>query len=444
MEALALYLLKVHVGVSLLYGIYFLLLKNESYFHLNRFVLLAIVLISFTMPLFPGMLTGFGPDNSISSLSTTTEHIAFADIKGREVAKFDDEIPFKRLSGLITSLMSFYLCAVIFFLFKFIGHISDVMALIRKSEKVHGGDTIFVDPGESVPAFSFFSHIVVNRDQHEHDQLKQVIAHERAHVVQLHSFDIIIAELASVLLWGNPLVKHLKETIRMNLEFLADQYVLKAGFDKKAYQWSLVAPYLQQHRFPLTNLYSSKPKQRIERMNATRRPIINIFKYLMIIPVLVLFYTVVAPYQASALNKIKAMKLIDDHQYQDYLGYYEFDRDKGSFVLIMMKDDQLIMNTLWNNKKIYFQKRSENTFINNEGFISLAFPRNFEGAVKGFVAFGDDQWTKVQKYKPIVKRSGEGTVISRTAGGGMQVLVYAIEPWAYVKHYSLNNTAESP
>ena len=51
MEVPALYLLKVHVGISLFFGAYYLTVKNEAFFKVNRFILLAILFLSFTMPL---------------------------------------------------------------------------------------------------------------------------------------------------------------------------------------------------------------------------------------------------------------------------------------------------------------------------------------------------------------------------------------------------------
>ena len=51
---------------------------------------------------------------------------------------------------------------------------------------------------------------------------------------------------------------------------------------------------------------------------------------------------------------------------------------------------------------------------------------------------------KVQKYIPAHKKSSEGTVISRTPSGGMQVMVYAVDPWASVRHYTTNKKNSSP
>jgi len=442
METLALYFLKVHVGISVLYTVYYLTVKNENFFRLNRFILLIILFLSFILPLLPTSgLTG--PLQTASGAVGSALDAGVASNE-TEVAKFDDEIQIRRLSGILTSVMAFYLCGVFFLVYRFFNQVSNVIMLIENSDKVREGSIYFRDPGENIPPFSFFNSIVINRVQHNEDELEQIIAHEKAHVRQLHSIDIFLAELTSLVLWGNPFAKAMKDTIRMNLEFLADQDVLKQGFDKEAYQWSIVAPYMRQHVYPLTNLYNSRPRQRIERMNASQRSLIHLYKYTFIIPVIACLYSWISPFHASALDKIDAMKRINEHEYRAYLGYYEFEDDKGSFVKITMKGDALVMNTLWNNKKIYFQKKSENRFINRETNIPLVFPRTYEGAVKRLVAFGDDQWVKVPKYTSMKKQSGEGTVISRTSSGAMQVLVYAIEPWANVKHYEIGSIASSP
>lgn len=442
MEALALYLLKVHVGISVLYTVYYLTVKNENFFRLNRFILLGILLLSFTLPLLP--TSGLNELQHSASNAVGSALNAGLASDETEVAKFDDEIQIRRLSGILTSFIAFYVCAVFFLIYRFFQQVMNVGSLIERSDKVSEGSISFCDPGVNIAPFSFFNSIVINRDQHSEEEFELIIAHEKAHVRQFHSVDIFLAELTSMLLCGNAFAKAIKDTIRMNLEFLADQDVLNQGFDKEAYQWSIVAPYMRQHVYPLTNLYNSKPKQRIERMNAPQTSLIHLYKYTFIIPVVACLYSWISPFHASALDKIDAMKRINEHEYRAYLGYYEFEDDKGSFVKITMKGDALVMNTLWNNKKIYFQKQAANRFINEETDIPLAFPRNFEGAVKGLVVFGDDKWVKVPKYTPVKKRSGEGTVISRTSSGAMQVLVYAIEPWANVRHYEIGSTASSP
>lgn len=442
MEALALYLIKVHIAASLLYGIYYLTVRNELFFRMNRFILLGIILISFSIPWLPLFTidhTGMESNGGFFTYTSGNDLIT-----GKEISIFKDEIQIKRLHGVITSLLSFYLCIVGLFLLNFINQIINVIAMIKNSSKVFDQHTEYHTHDDEIAPFSFFNSIVINPDQFGKEELSQVLAHEKAHSNQWHSIDILIAELSSSFLFGNPLIKSLKRSIRMNLEYLADQKVLNLGFDKKEYQWSILRPYLEQHAIPLTNNYGSIPKLRIEKMNAKANSFIKLYKYVFLIPLIALVNLGIAPIQASALNRIYAMRLIDEHEFRDYLGYYEFEYDKGSFVQVMMKDNDLVMKTLWNNKKIYFRRQSESNFVNMQTGIPLKFPRNWNGTVTGLVAFGQDRWRKVQNYIPAHKKSSEGTVISRTPSGGMQVMVYAIDPWARVRHYTTNKKTSSP
>ncbi|MFA6945900.1 MAG: M56 family metallopeptidase [Pedobacter sp.] len=447
MEVLSLYLLKVHAGTSLLYAIYHLTAKNELFFRLNRFILLGILLISFSLPLLPSLnMHTINQANSgfVQTVFSKTDYSPDDLLKGKEVSKFADEIMIKRLSALIIILLTFYLVVVVILLLRFINQISNVLYFVKNSERVVENNIMYHDPGEETAAFSFFNSILINREQYDDEQFSQILAHEKAHVNQRHSIDILLAELACVFLWANPFAKALKNTIRLNLEFLADKEVLNKGFNKQKYQWSILRPYLKQYTYPLTNLYSSKPKQRIEKMNAQESPVFNLYKYALIIPMIAFIYFGIAPFHATALDKIYTMHLIEKHEFRDYLGYYEFENDKGSFINILMKDETLVMKTLWNNERIYFQKQSENGFINKEATIPLVFPRNWDGTVSGLVAFGNDRWRKVKQFKPVQKKAGEGAVLSLTASGSMQVLVYPVGPWEKVKKYTIKSTVSGP
>lgn len=442
MEVLALYLFKVHLAASLLYGIYYLTVRNELFFWMNRFILIGILLISFSIPWLP--LFTFNATGLDSTGGFLTNASGEALINGKEISVFEDKVQIMRLSGVITSLLSFYLCIVVYNLINFINQILNVLAVIGNSSNISDQKPEYLIFDDEIAPFSFFKSIVINPDQHGKEELQLILTHEKAHSNQWHSIDILIAELACAFLWGNPIIKILRKSIRMNLEYLADQKVLSLGFDKKEYQWSILRPYLKQHAIPLTNNYGSIPKLRIAKMNAKASSFIKLYKYALLIPIIALVNLGIAPIHASALNRIYALNLIDKHEYRDYLGYYEFESDKGSFVQVLMKDEDLVLKTLWNNKKIYFRRQSESNFVNMQTGIPLKFPRNWNGTVTGLVAFGQDRWKKVQNYIPTHKKSSEGTVISRTPSGGMQVMVYAVDPWAKVRHYTTSRKASSP
>ena len=55
------------------------------------------------------------------------------------------------------------------------------------------------------------------------------------HIQQLHTFDIIFIELASIVFWFNPLMKYLKRSIQEIHEFIVDEKIAGVGQDRKDY-----------------------------------------------------------------------------------------------------------------------------------------------------------------------------------------------------------------
>ena len=101
-----------------------------------------------------------------------------------------------------------------------------------------------------------------------HGFYREIISHEKVHIQQWHSIDILFAELAHILLWVNPLMVYLKRCIKLNHEYIADGEVINSGVDKKDYQLSILQSSFKLQAHQLTNLYSSsKIKTRIKMMN---------------------------------------------------------------------------------------------------------------------------------------------------------------------------------
>ena len=88
--------------------------------------------------------------------------------------------------------------------------------------------------------FSFFRWIFVNPKAQTEEQLQEIMIHERTHVEQWHSLDILLTELLTAFCWMNPFVWLLRREVRLNLEFLADERVVAAGSERKAYQYHLL------------------------------------------------------------------------------------------------------------------------------------------------------------------------------------------------------------
>lgn len=148
-----------------------------------------------------------------------------------------------------------------------------------------------------VQPFSFWRNIYVNIERHPDDELAGIFRHEQVHVSGLHTVDVLVAELCSVLCWFNPGMWLLRYAIRENLEFITDRNVLKSGVDKKAYQYSLVDVGRRTASYPaIANGFNfNNLKRRIMMMNKEKSSQLQLGRYLLVVPaiaVLALVFTV--------------------------------------------------------------------------------------------------------------------------------------------------------
>src|SRR6185437_8646702 len=136
-----------------------------------------------------------------------------------------------------------------------------------------------------IPPFSFFNFIVVTKSAFKPEEYSQIIIHESVHSRQLHSFDVLLADFAFILLWINPLIYLFRRELKLNLEFLADEATLRSGIDAMDYQLNLL-----QYSGVLTAylsvnaLVTSKIKERIVMINTERPRISKCYKYVAFIP----------------------------------------------------------------------------------------------------------------------------------------------------------------
>ena len=152
----------------------------------------------------------------------------------------------------------------------------------------------------NMPPFSFFNFLVVNSSQFDSQRFSQIIAHEKVHICQWHTIDILFTEIASILLWANPLIWISKRYIKLNLEYIADEAVLNTGVNKKAYQYSLLYTSLNPEKCRLANLFNSSPiKLRIKMMNSKKSSWIGLYKYTLVIPLTIAVYFIIHPLNAQ-------------------------------------------------------------------------------------------------------------------------------------------------
>jgi hypothetical protein len=162
---------------------------------------------------------------------------------------------------------------------------------------------------EKVSPFSFWQTIYLNPSLHTKEELDVILAHEQVHVTQWHSLDIILAELSIVFYWFNPGIWLMKKAVKENLEFIADEKILQKGIDKKAYQYGLINVGKLAPAASMVNNFSlSDLKKRIKMMNAKRSSNFNLSRYLLVLPLLLIISLAFTVSKKSIAKHFKPVK----------------------------------------------------------------------------------------------------------------------------------------
>lgn len=155
--------------------------------------------------------------------------------------------------------------------------------------------------------FSFFRTIYLNKKQHTERELNDIFKHESIHAQQLHTIDVLLFEVLTILCWYNPFVWLMRRSVRQNLEYLTDQKVLTTGTDRQSYQYSLLNTAQQGQSVGISNHFNFKTlKKRIIMMNKKRSHRIELGKYVFLFP-LVIFIGASFTVQKAEANIEKAV-----------------------------------------------------------------------------------------------------------------------------------------
>ena len=136
--------------------------------------------------------------------------------------------------------------------------------------------------------FSFFNLIFINQKTIENVDYQQIIEHEKAHVIQKHSFDIVGLEILRGLFWLSPLVHLYARSLRNVHEYLADAAVLQ-NTEKQQYGRLLISQTTARSGLVIANhLNFSQLKKRIIMMTRNESQRLMLVKYALALPLFAL------------------------------------------------------------------------------------------------------------------------------------------------------------
>lgn len=276
MEALLTYIIQVNLLLALIYLGYQGLLKNLTFYRLNRVYFIFGSIYAFVYP-FLDVKAWFAKSITIPQ-GIIMEYFPLLE-ESKEGAGF-------YLSDLLV-----YLAAVggLFLLARLMIQLGSLLRIHWHSNPSQWRDYIFRNVIFPITPFSFFNKIYLHKEQHQDLELYDIFKHEQVHVKGHHSVDVLLFEIVLLCCWYNPFVWYMRKAVRQNLEFLTDQQVLDKGVDRQTYQYSLLNVTKQGASVGISNQFNFKTlKKRIMMMNKKRSSQLQLGKYVFLLPVLII------------------------------------------------------------------------------------------------------------------------------------------------------------
>lgn len=267
------YLLKVNLCWAIFYIAYWALFRKHTFFSGNRLYLVASLLAGMCIPALElreqvDPLAMRSPLIRVAS-STMPSNAAEIDIAN---------------GPLIVACV--YLAGVCVMFFLLLKALVGIYIIIRSGVAIPMDECRLVlsQRGHARSgSFSFLRWMVVSPEDYA-AHFEPIFAHERVHIRQWHSLDILLIELLKVFFWFNPVLWLYKSSLQRIHEFLADAQAP----DKDRYAAFMVSYARQAMHASVTSKFFNKSllKQRIHMIYKQRTPKWMGWKYVSIFPLL--------------------------------------------------------------------------------------------------------------------------------------------------------------
>ena len=217
------YIAKVLIIQLLLVMAYILLIRKENSFVFNRIFLLASLALPWFVPLvhFQIHLTGVAPRQILPAGPLPWTHI--------ENMSFDQgagHFATSPESNWLAWAVGMYTVVTFYVIIRLFINLWKINRLGKKASKIGLSRSKYLvyHVPTNVLSFSFVNRIFItdqiklNKTQEEY-----ILRHETVHLVQKHSWDLLLVELFRVLVWWNPFIYFIGSELKTVHEYLADK-----------------------------------------------------------------------------------------------------------------------------------------------------------------------------------------------------------------------------
>tara|TARA_Y100001972_G_scaffold124522_1_gene173852 strand:- start:1665 stop:3458 length:1794 start_codon:yes stop_codon:yes gene_type:complete len=249
MNNLTQYLFEVILGSSVLFLGYYLT-KNFLSIAFRRYFLLGCLLLPLIFPL----LSIGTPEKVIGEIPNQVNHFFDTSYKENLAENVSLIVPTVQMESEAQSLdhqnskseiswknlgVFIYFMVVAFLLIRMSFSLFSLLKLIRNPKAEFNGTRFFIVDQQQFSGGSFFHFIFINKKYLNDPVIEIILAHEQVHSRLWHSVDILLSELYCIVFWVNPVAWFLRNEVRLNTEYQADQLTSK-GFDRQHYSDTLL------------------------------------------------------------------------------------------------------------------------------------------------------------------------------------------------------------
>jgi len=371
------FLLKAAIVLSILLGFYKLFLQKESFFRVNRAYLLVGLILTFILPLvtLPELVDHQGivdkvvsetkmtaiNESSLEEASKQSDVVLNYEIKEGKDDIIPSEVNNKR--GIVYWIGLLYFIGVAILSLNFLTQLFGIYRKINRSiYRQIDGRCIILNHAEEAEPCSFFRYVFVNQTKYDNHTYIQIIEHEKVHVKKYHSLDLILAEMAIIILWFNPLVWLYRKEVEKNIEYQTDAPLLESNkVVSEDYQLSLLnmASYKKSNVL-VSNYNQSLIKKRIVMMNKQKSNRNSYWKYAFLAPTL--FVTLLLLNQPHTLQ---AQEVVEE-VYNDTDGENDYENEldddlKPLLHAVRQGDYAAVEKMLENGSDVNLIQRGEGT-----------------------------------------------------------------------------------
>lgn len=285
MNSLILNLVQVILASGILFGYYWVALRNKRFHRYNRFYLLSATGLSLLLPFLniPLYFSKAETDASFILRNLASDPVPVTpEMNGPGSAPLT--LPVENWFTWPHILLLFYILAAVLFAGRVLLSLLSIKRILHKYPAERVGKIRFINTEEPGTPFSFFRWLFWDkRIELSSSKGEQIFRHEMYHINEKHSSDTVFMEIVNTVYWFNPFFWMIRKELRVIHEFLADEFAVKEN-NQYDYAELLLMQVLGTQNRLTQPFFNNQIKRRILMLTNSKKPRYQYLRKIMLLP----------------------------------------------------------------------------------------------------------------------------------------------------------------